>query len=70
VPVVQVTPRLLGLEDAARYLGALSVWTVRDLIAAGKLTPVRLPGPRGEDLRRILLDIHDLDALVDAARHA
>lgn len=65
VPVVHVPPRLLGLEDAARYLGGVSVWTVRDYIAAGKLTPVRLPGPGGQELRRVLLDIRDLDRLVD-----
>jgi hypothetical protein len=31
-------------------------------------TPVRLPGPRGEDLRRILLDIRDLDRLIDEGK--
>jgi hypothetical protein len=68
VPVVHVAPRLVDLEDAARYLGNVSPWTIRDFIAAGKLTPVRLPGPRQGDLRRILLDLRDLDRLVDEGR--
>lgn len=68
VPVVQVAPRLLDLEGAARYLGNVSPWTIRDFIAAGQLTPVRLPGPRGEDLRRILLDRLDLDRLIEEGK--
>ncbi len=68
VPVVQVAPRLLDLEGAARYLGNVSAWTIRDFIAAGKLTPVRLPGPREGDLRRTLLDIRDLDRLIEEGK--
>jgi excisionase family DNA binding protein len=59
--------RLLGLRDAADYLG-LSYWTVRDLVAAGTIQPVRLPLAGGRDLRRILLDRRDLDALVDRSK--
>ena len=58
--------RLLGLRDAADYLG-LSFWTVRDLVNAGTIKPVRLP-LAGRDLRRILLDRRDLDALVDRSK--
>ena len=68
VPVVQVAPRLLDLEGAARYLGNVSAWTIRDYVAGGHLTPVRLPGPREGDLRRILLDIRDLDRLIDEGK--
>jgi excisionase family DNA binding protein len=57
---------LLGLRDAADYLG-LSFWTVRDLVNAGTIKPVRLP-LAGRDLRRILLDRRDLDALVDRSK--
>jgi excisionase family DNA binding protein len=58
---------LLSLQDAATYLG-LSYWTVRDLIDAGTLKPVRLALGTGRDLRRILLDRRDLDRLVDASK--
>src|SRR5215468_6175597 len=62
--IVQVAPRLLDLESAARYLGGISVWTVRDLIANGTLRRVMIPLPNGRDLRRALLDREDLDALI------
>src|SRR5262249_25600445 len=46
--VVTVPPALLGLEAAGLYLGGLSVWTLRDYIAAGLLRPVPLPSPSGK----------------------
>jgi excisionase family DNA binding protein len=58
---------LVSLQDAARYLG-LSYWTVRDLVHAGTLRPVRLPLAGGRDLRRILLDRRDLDRLVEVSK--
>ena len=60
-------PRLLGLADAARYLG-VSTWTVRDYFAAGVLTRIKLPAPQGGDLDRVLVDRLELDALIEAAR--
>lgn len=62
-------PRLLDLAGAASYL-SVSVWTIRDLIAAGKLARVRLPLPGGAELRKVLLDREDLDRLVVAAKDA
>jgi len=55
--------RLLDLGQTAHYLG-LSLWTVRDLEAAGILKRVRIPTPTGE-LRKLLFDIRDLDELVN-----
>lgn len=57
--------RLLDVDGAARYLG-VSKWTVKDLIDAGHLARVRLPGARDRDLRRLLVDVRDLDALINA----
>jgi excisionase family DNA binding protein len=59
--------RLLSLKDAAAYLG-LSYWTLRDLVNAGTLRAVKLPLGAGRDLRRILLDRRDLDALVERSK--
>jgi excisionase family DNA binding protein len=59
--------RLLSIRAAASYLG-LSYWTVRDLLQAGTIKPVRLPVAGGRDLRRILLDRRDLDALIEASK--
>jgi len=52
----------MGLTAAGAFLG-LSKWTVRDLIAAGKLRRVQLPG-----VNRVLLDRLDLEALVEAGK--
>jgi hypothetical protein len=62
-----MTPRLLGLEDTARYLG-LSRWTVRDLEERGVLRRVRVPLPGGGELRKLLFDKADLDRLIEAWR--
>jgi excisionase family DNA binding protein len=61
---VSCPPRLLDLEAAAAYLGGVSPWTIRDLIANGTLKRVRVPLPNGGELRRVLLDREDLDELV------
>jgi len=57
--------RLLGLDDAAHYLG-VSTWTVRELEWAGVLPRVRIPLGNGKELRKILFDRQDLDRLVEA----
>lgn len=74
VAAVTTAPRLLGLEDAGHYLG-LSAWLVRDLIRAQALRPVEIPLPpdrRGRRalgvVRKVLLDVRDLDALVERAK--
>jgi excisionase family DNA binding protein len=60
-----VAPRLLDVKEAARYLGGVSTWTIRSLVADGHLRPVRLPSRnRGELGRRLLFDRADLDAAI------
>jgi hypothetical protein len=59
------TPRLLNLDGAAAYL-SMSPWTIRDLEAAGVLPRVRVPLPRGGELRKLLFDKVDLDRLIGA----
>lgn len=63
-----MTARLLDVDDAATYLGGISTWTVRALVAQGVLTPVRLPSCRqkSESNRRLLFDRCDLDRVIDA----
>jgi hypothetical protein len=59
--------RLLDLEQAAGYLG-ISYWTMRDLVNAGTIPTVKIPSARagdGRSIRRILIDIRDLDAFID-----
>jgi len=56
-----VTARLLVPDAAARYLGLRSRWAIYRLVAAGALPAVRLAG-------KLLLDIRDLDALIDARK--
>jgi len=59
--------RLLSVEAAAAYLG-VSTWTVRDLLHAGTIARVRLGLGSTRDLRRILVDRLELDALVEASK--
>lgn len=50
--------RLVGLEDAAAMLG-VSIWTVREMVYRRDLPVVKLPR-----VRRFLLDLRDLEALI------
>jgi hypothetical protein len=72
-----LAPRLLDREAAAAYL-SVSVDTVDRLLQSGALHVVRLPvqrdpktglGVRGTT-RRILVDRHELDSLVEQSREA
>jgi hypothetical protein len=54
---------LLDVRQAAGYLG-VSAWTMRDLEAGGIIARVRVPLAHGGELRRLLFDRADLDALV------
>jgi hypothetical protein len=56
----------VALEVAASYL-AVSPDVVRDLEHAGKLRRVRLD-LGGRDVRRVLYDVRDLDALVEGMK--
>jgi hypothetical protein len=53
-----ITPRLLNIKDASRYLGC-SIWALRQLEWAGELRSIRNLG------KRLLFDIRDLDRLVE-----
>lgn len=59
-----IGPRLLDVEDAARYL-SVSSDTVRDLLARGALSRIELPG-----VRRVLVDIADIERLIESARRS
>jgi hypothetical protein len=63
-----LAPRLVDLEGAATYMGRVSVWTIRDLIDNGSLPRVRVPLPGGRELRRVLVDVRDLDRLIEQAK--
>ena len=70
--VAPLRPRLVDLEGAAAYL-AVKPWNVRELIRLKLLPRVAVPlGPdrRGRRadgrLRKVLIDVADLDRLVDA----
>jgi hypothetical protein len=58
-------PRLLDLDAAERYLGGLSPTTVRTMLATGVLRRVRVALSPGVDVRRVLVDRLDLDALIE-----
>lgn len=58
-----ILPRLLDLKGTAQYL-SVSEWSVRDLEAAGVLPRVRIPLPRGGQLRKVLFDRQDLDVAI------
>jgi hypothetical protein len=60
-----IAPRLFNLDAAAAYL-SMSPWTIRDLEAKGVLPGVRVPLPRGGELRKLLFDKADLDRLIGA----
>jgi hypothetical protein len=69
-------PRLIDLRTAAAYLG-VSFWTMRDWVLAGHLPAMQLPALRarsgarpGQSLRRVLVDVRDLDAFIDAHKRA
>ena len=64
-----VNPRLYNVPHAAKYLG-VSVWTVRDLHAAGNLACVRLPLVGDKELNRLLFDVRELDRLIEQSRQA
>ena len=67
LPVVPTAPRLLDLEGASAYL-AISIWTIRDMVASGKLARIRLPLKGEKDLRKLLFDREDLDRVIESSK--
>jgi len=57
-------PRLVDVAAAAERLG-ISPWTVRDLIERRALPHVELPG-----VRRVLVDVRDIERLVAAGKRS
>jgi excisionase family DNA binding protein len=55
-----MTPRLLGVRDAAVYLGC-TVWFVRSLVWNGEIPSCRLG-------KRLLIDRQDLDTYIEGAK--
>jgi hypothetical protein len=59
------TRRLLDIRGVAEYL-SVSVRVAHELRAAGHLHPIRLPLGGGRELTKLLFDVTDVDAFVDA----
>jgi len=59
-PSQKVNKRLYSIPEAGQYLGR-TVWSVREMIYAGKIPYIR-------DGRRMLLDINDMDAWIENNR--
>jgi hypothetical protein len=70
VAKLDITPRLLTIGAAAAYMGGISEWTVRDLIANGTLPRVTIPLANGKDLRRVLIDRESVDQLISTWRES
>jgi excisionase family DNA binding protein len=60
LPPVTTQPRLLGIKDAARYLGA-TVWFVRSQLWAANLPYITLG-------KRFVIDTADLDRFIEAKK--
>lgn len=59
-----LSPRLLDLRGASAYL-SVRRRVISDLCVAGLLPRVRLVLPDGREMRKVLIDRGDLDALVE-----
>ena len=65
-----VEPRLLDLKALAAYSG-ITYYTLRALVAEGRIPAVRLPSPGAADgrpLRRVLVDRRDLDRFIEQCK--
>ncbi|WP_420265379.1 helix-turn-helix domain-containing protein [Candidatus Magnetominusculus dajiuhuensis] len=56
-PSERVKKRLYSIREASEYLGR-TVWSIREMIWAGKIACIR-------DGRRILLDVNDMDLWIE-----
>lgn len=64
-----MTPLCVDIREAARVLG-VSPWVVRRFIADGLLAKVTFPSVKnaGDDMRRVLIAVADLEAFVSRHR--
>ena len=60
---------LVDVRQAASMLG-VSVWTVREYVAAGDLSTVKLPSTKGTAprSRRVLISVDDLRSFIARCR--
>ena len=56
--------RLINDREAAKFLG-VSRSQLRALVGAGRIPRVVVPGEDGRPLRRLLVDVRDLDKLIE-----
>jgi excisionase family DNA binding protein len=59
-PPHKLNKRLYSIPEAGQYLGR-TVWSIREMIYAGKIPYIR-------DGRRMLLDIYDMDSWIENNR--
>jgi len=59
-PPQKLNKRLYSIPEAGQYLGR-TVWSIREMIYAGKIPYIR-------DGRRMLLDIKDMDSWIEESR--
>ena len=59
-PSQKPNKRLYSIPEAGQYLGR-TVWSIREMIYAGKIPYIR-------DGRRMLLDIKDMDSWIEESR--
>jgi len=59
-PLQKLNKRLYSIPEAGQYLGR-TVWSIREMIYAGKIAYIR-------DGRRILLDVNDMDSWIEENR--
>jgi excisionase family DNA binding protein len=59
-PSQKLNKRLYSIPEAGQYLGR-TVWSVREMVYAGKIPYIR-------DGRRMLLDIKDMDSWIEENR--
>ena len=59
-PSQKPNKRLYSIPEAGQYLGR-TVWSIREMIYAGKIPYIR-------DGRRMLLDIKDMDSWIEENR--
>jgi hypothetical protein len=64
-PHAPLVRRLVDDKFGADYLG-VSRSQFRSMVAAGKVPRVVVPGPSGEPVRRLLVDVEDLNRLIAA----
>jgi excisionase family DNA binding protein len=65
--------RLLSIEEAARELGGLSIWTVRAWLSQGRMKRTKVGGRtmiRESELRRVIVDAEDPNAVIRSGSKA